>query len=155
MKKIIKVILPFLVIALCKLTININFKPIKQAIKIHELNNDISYIVVIPAKVTGADWMIIDSNNCKFDEEDYIRIVGNEPKFLDFSIQYADNKFICYGKYVQEDYEDETGIYDVFESSAWDIVYPIKRNSIFSFFMPKSYLTELDITQVDGSVMSK
>lgn len=132
---------------ICKMTIVIKYKPVKQAVKIQELNCDITYIVVVPVKVTGADWMIIDSKNCKFDGEEYIKIIGNEPEGLDFSIEYASNKFVCYGKYVQEDYKDETGVYDVFYATSWDIMYPIERNSILSFFLPKSYLTDLDITQ--------
>lgn len=146
MKKIIKFfVLVMAVIILVEVTMVLWLPPIKKAIKFEDIEKSKSYIIVKTARVTGSDWIVVDSNNTYFDVEKYIRIEGVEPDGYNFGIEYGNNSFVCYGEYIKKDYSDDTGTYDIFKSNSWDILYPIQRNSLLGFLMPKSYLSKYDL----------
>lgn len=139
MKKVIILLLLFLVVVF-----GIYFyRPIKFSVKIDELPNK-TYILVEPCATTLANWKIIGNQDEKFKTPLYVRLEGNGPAGFNYDFEAGKNTFICYGVF-KEDGELEGEVFKVFEVTDWDILYPVKRNSLFSFCLPKSFICGADM----------
>lgn len=115
------------------------FKPLKYAVEIAKLQSqDKDYIICELVKTTGFKWRTSDG--------ELISVIGCDPMdmFCSYSIEYGHNKFILYGEFLSDMYEIEGEFFRIFNCKDWDVVYPINRDSLFNFIMPKNYLCEFD-----------
>lgn len=143
MKRILKILL-LVILVIAAIFLCTNFYPVKWSVTRQQLDDRKDYILVEPYLVTVAPWKIIEDKNGKYDDYCAVRLVGNEPNEFNSSVDLGHNIFVCYGKFLEDgNLAGET--YKVFEVENWDILFPIKRNSIFSPFMPKSFLCKADI----------
>lgn len=123
--------------------------PIQRAVKPDELYDlDEPYFFVKWARVTGSDWMIIGDQNGEYSEAKYVVLQGKIPDIVkNYDIATGGNVYVCYGEYIGEEefMGDRFGVYN---STGWDILYPVKRNAIFPFW-PKGYLCRRDVMGID------
>ena len=98
---------------------------------------DANYILIKDQTATISTWRVLDDT---IDNND-VWLTGNYPKFGAYEILTGDNTYVCYGHYI-ENYNSDAGTCPQFKSNGWDILYPVKRNSIFPY--PKSYLCNFD-----------
>jgi len=122
----------------------IGFIPVKKAVNEDSLDKNDEYIVVVVQKATISEWRIIGDNNGEHSIQEDVRLLGNAPSGYNYGIEFGFNTFICYGKY------DGTGDlhgerYEIFVVERWEILYPVKRDSIFAWALPKTYLCRYDL----------
>ena len=86
---------------------------------------------------TISPWKIIDKTLDKHD----VWLSGEYPNLESYAILTGDNTYICYGTYI-DDYDSPAGTCLQFKSTDWDILYPVKRNTLLPY--PKSYLCNFD-----------
>ena len=121
--------------------------PIKIAIKSAELKNlDEPYYLVKWTRTTATTWMLIGDHTGEYAEARYVALQGATPDIVEnYDIATGDNVYICYGEYTGEKQtpamEETLHTYNL---TGWDILYPVNRNSVFSFW-PKSYLSRMDM----------
>lgn len=122
------------------------YYPQKVAIKESDLKEvkGEEYIICEPCLVTGFEGQIVESTT---GYEGYVFIEGelsNVHAIIKNEIT-SNNKFVLYGKFVdQRDFYNE-GMYPVFQSDRWDILAPIKRGtSLPKLLSPPYGLTWLD-----------
>ena len=120
------------------------FAPVKFAIKQEDLRDTESYIIVQVQHSTAVSiWVAVGDNNGKYNEPVSINLLGDEPQLYSYEIEFGGNQFVCYGNYLDEgDFHGE--VYKNFEITGWDILYPIKRDSLFNFILPNSYICRYD-----------
>ena len=101
------------------------------------------YIICEPCMVTGFDWQITESAT---GYEGYVFIEGELSDIHNIikNEVTSHNKFVLYGEFVGEkDFYGE-GMYPVFKSRDWDIIYPVKRSTPWIPFAPKYCLAQMD-----------
>ncbi len=114
----------------------LNYFPVNFAVK--EIQNDgRDYILVAQTKTTGFQWCKVEADGTV---EDYILLKGNAPPNYDYPNRLYDteNIFVCWGEYREREVVDGT-ISEVFNVDEWDIMYPIKRNSLLPDFLNPEY----------------
>lgn len=122
------------------------FFPIKFAVSEDELDliNDPDYYIIEATDATGGFWFGYNKNE---KEVYFLNLKGNSFENIlgcsilgSFNTVRIKNKFIIYG----EKYKVlEPFSYDI-NIVKWDIVAPIKRDSIYGFIANKNYLTLWD-----------
>lgn len=138
-----KIIAGFLFLIFCGYQIT----PVKAAIRPDELEKlNTPYYLVKWTRTTQSTWMIIADENGAYAQAEYVSLQGEIPDIVqNYDIATGDNVYLCYGEYRGE---IETAAREEpmreYYLSGWDILYPVKRNAIFSFW-PKSYLCQMDI----------
>jgi hypothetical protein len=128
-----------------------NLIPIKMAVNrdakfIKKSNNFEDAIICKNEQVTGATWAMIGNKNGLFADNkgEYIHIEGSTPEnALNSSLLKTPNKYIFYGKFTGNRTVDGEKN-RVFLVSAWEIVYPVKRDTIRGFFTSSKYLNIFD-----------
>lgn len=129
--------------AIVLLAVLAGFIPMKQAIKRGGLDKSGNYIIVKVQKATLSEWIAIGDNNGNYDTPKNVRLTGNAPFGYNYNVEVGDNTFVCYGK------DDGVGFlqdekYETFNAERWEILYPVKRNSLFDWILPDSYLCRFD-----------
>lgn len=115
------------------------FKPLKYAVEMPKVQyQDKDYIICKLVKTTGFKWRTLDG--------ELISVIGCDPMdvFCSYGIEYGHNQFILYGEFSFDMYEFEGEFFRIFNCKDWDIIYPINRDLLFDYFMPKNYLCEFD-----------
>lgn len=134
--------------------IYIFLKPIKYAIKMTDKNTYHNYFLCESITVTGAKWRL--NYNKKQENKygkpfQYIHLIGKSPEkslkieLLDSSI--VNNTFLLQGYFTSRDYYPFYDIIDdveVLHITDWEILYPVRRDYIFHFLLPKQYLIKND-----------
>lgn len=121
--------------------------PVKFAIKADDLkNSDRSYYLVKWTRATASTWMIIGDQTGEYSEAQYVVLQGNVPDIVsNYDIAIGQNIYVCYGEYLGERENLDTGeTIGEYQITDWDILYPVRRNSVFPFW-PKSYLSQMDM----------
>lgn len=121
------------------------FYPVKFSVKKENISGK-EYILASPYDITTtmANWKITGDEHGLVNIPYYVSMQGNKPQGFNFEIYTAENIFVCYG-YFMEDEEFEGESYKVFYAQDWDILYPVKRNSMFSSIMPKAFIANIDM----------
>lgn len=119
------------------------FNPVKVAIKEEDLKSKNRYILVQVQKSTISEWVAIGDENGLFDKKIDVRIKGNEPSGYNYDLECENNTFVCYGKFTGL-VDAPAGTYQQFDATDWDILYPVKRASLFNFIMPKTSICRID-----------
>ena len=123
------------------------FFPIKMAVDEGDVESydDLEGYFITPTDATGGFWY---TNDTKEGEIYFINLIGNSPEkslsscmFGDFETVRIKNKFIVYGK--KNLVIKESKSYDM-DIVKWDIVAPIKRDSLYGFIASSKYLTLWD-----------
>lgn len=118
--------------------------PVKQAINEDSLEKSKDFIIVNAQKSTISQWIAIGGNSGYYNEHKNVKLKGTPPSGYTYSVEAGHNTFVCYGHYVEEkDFYGEK--YTVFNVESWEILYPIKRDSLFSKILPSSFLCNFDI----------
>lgn len=139
LKKIFVIVSLVLVLAVSFLF----FFPVKRALKRDELYSSQNYILVRGQKSTVSQWVAIEKSGIEFEEPQNYKLMQNHPEGFNYSVESAENIYVCFG----EDDGTETingDSYNKYNVKRWEILYPIKRNSIFAKVLPKSYLALID-----------
>ena len=138
LKKIFKFLCIFIIFIIIYV-----YTPIKVGVEYENINFNENYIIVTPIAVTVATWKIIEAKDGDFSENPYVRLSGNYPKGYNYELECGHNYFVCYGEFTAKGYlyGEE---YHNFTVENWDIITPIKRDTLFGFLYPKNYLCQLD-----------
>ena len=116
----------------------------KKALKEENIDQSKEYIIAKIQKATVSQWCAVGDNNGIYETPDNIRLKGNVPSGYNYAVETGNNVFICYGNFcATEELHGEK--YKVFNVENWEIAYPVKRNSLFNFLLPKSYLCKYDM----------
>lgn len=131
------------IVVIVLMVAGIGLYPVKRAIREADINNTVGYVVCERVRVTGFDWEVDKSHD---GYSGYIFIDGEYP--VDGQLQYGvlagRNRFVMFGEYSGER-EFYGGMYPVFKSTRWEILYPVKRDGILpSFICPKYGLSVMD-----------
>lgn len=120
--------------------------PVKYAIQEKSLENlDEQYYLVKYTLTTSSTWMIIGDNTGYYSTPKYVILEGDVPDIVkNYDIATGDNVYVCYGEYIGEKETAAQETLSAYNLTGWDIVYPVKRNSVFQFW-PKSYISRMDI----------
>lgn len=123
-----------------------NLIPIKYAAKEKNLKIEKNYILCRNQKVTGFNWLILGDINGKYKNPEDIEIIGKTPyETFNYTIDKTENTFVFYGEFIENRIKDgEDKPHKVFQASDWDILYPIKRNSLRQGFVPQKFLSVYD-----------
>lgn len=141
MRKYIRVLL--VIVLLNVFLYSLSFKPIKKAVQTSELQEK-DYIMVKALQSTAATWSIVADNYGLYEMPMEVTLTGMYPSVI-YDVQTGGNVFICYGEY-GEDIFTTAGYWNKnFRVEEWDILYPIKHNSIFSLFLSDKYLYPFEI----------
>ncbi len=156
MKRTIMAVLALLVGVLFVLLLFHIYKPIKMAVHNDQLQNAKNYIIIRLQKSTAFDWLALADENGEFDEYFGVILKGQGLPGFSEAIELAgDNKFVCYGKFggyeIPEDLDEEVRVFYV---ESWDILYPIQREAIVPFLLPKSYMCRCDFYDYDKVAMT-
>jgi hypothetical protein len=137
-KVFIIIIIIFLVVGI------ILYYPVKIAKNKDILTNNDNYIICEIVMTTGFDWRIEKSSIGKVGLVFIEGISTNLIKELSYSIIWGNNEFIMWGNFLSNKNYDG-GSYPVFEVTKWEILFPVKRETIVpSFLTPKYGLTFFD-----------
>lgn len=137
-----KYIICFLLVSLSLICVR-GFLPVKYAVKRDNLNITGDYLIVKVQKSTISQWVAIGDSKGIYDDNIDVRLTGNVPSGYNYDIETGENIFICYG--VFDGSADLHGQkYDIFNVESWEILYPVKRNSLFDKVLPDSYLCGFD-----------
>lgn len=144
-KKNVLFILLALVLLLLVFLVYLIF-PVKYAIKQENLNNsDEQYYLVKYTFTTASNWMILGDNTGYYQTPEYVVLEGDVPDIVkNYDIATGDNVYVCYGEYIGEKETAAQETLSAYKLTGWDILYPVKRNSVFQFW-PKSYISRMDI----------
>lgn len=134
----------FTVFIILFVVIGIFYIPVKHAIKVEDINNKETYIVVEVQKSTIAPWRITDSNTSHQNYIEDVMLEGNEPRGFNLGVETGENKYICYGEKNNERSLNADEKYQVFNVESWNIIFPVKRKSILQKILPKGYLCLYD-----------
>lgn len=152
MKKIILTIASIMAIIVA-----IGYIPVKFAKNIEDFDvNSDEYVICYETAVTGADWYrILEYDKAKTGNLPFEECATDVEEFnfvtKESSLSYRNNlglstgnAYIVYGEHLKEPIEDE--FYDnvAYTFEAWDIIYPVDRNTIFGSLLPKSYICVFD-----------
>lgn len=127
----------------------LNFIPIKWAVRM-PLHVEDSYVCSYTTATDG-NWYASIEDNPHLHKALYINV--NVPETSNFLMlkEIADcrkgipinNKYVFYGEIEQREAAEDT-FFNQLQPSNWDIVYPVRRDSIRNFIAPRSYLTVYD-----------
>lgn len=130
-----------------------NFLPIKMSVnpnKLYKQDKNETMFICEYGQTTGPNWVIIGDSEGEFDSEriEFIDVkwseLGKEPNS---SVLVGKNKYVLYGKFIGAKAIDGEN-YRSFEVKKWDILYPIDRFSLRSYFTPKRYLNLFDFLKI-------
>lgn len=123
------------------------FFPIKMAVNEKDIKslNNLEYYIIKPTDASGGFWVgyndieneiyFINLNGNSFEDDLGISILG------DYNTVRLKNKFVVYGK--KNITIEKSKSYDI-NVTKWDIVAPIKRDSLYGFIASSKYLTLWD-----------
>lgn len=133
------------IIMLLAVLLAFELRPVKTAISLDEIKElDGPYYLVKKEFSSAAQWIVIGDQNGEYLEPKYADLQGEFPS-VDYELQIMDNVYVCYGEYVgQRENPATTESFSIFDLSGWDILYPVKRSSVFQFW-PKGYLCRIDV----------
>ena len=133
----------YIISLVCLIALLIGFIPVKKAVKKEYLDKADNYIIVNVQKSTVSQWIAIGNNKGNYDVPRDVKLIGNVPDGYNYAVETGHNSFVCYGKFcgAGDFYGDK---YDVFNVDRWEILYPIKRDSLFNGILPNSYLCIFD-----------
>lgn len=140
-----------IIIVLYALAEVIIYKPVKLCTFGFLLNNSRQYIVCEYAEVTGFYWRITESSDGT-NIGKYVRLEGSGfdnygINILSNNIYYGHNKFVYYGSFKENSFDELFGEddYVTFYAEDWDILRPIIRFDCFpNVFKPLFYLYDDD-----------
>lgn len=119
---------------------------LKTAIRHKDIRGS-KYILCKSVLVTGYDWIAIEDENGKMTPT-YCKITGANPQGdlkLNYEFMTADNTYVFYITEKKEYYSEELKENCVeYVVSGWDILYPIKREPLSGFLLPRKYFTLKD-----------
>lgn len=121
----------------------INNIPVKRAIKYGNIDRNNTFILIKANKATVSKWFIYEDNSQQYNVPIPVRLNEDILSGYNYTIDIADNMFVCYGEYT-EDKDLKGVIYKNFNVSSWNIINPIKRDSIFESLFPKKHLNFFD-----------
>ena len=121
----------------------VKIKPQKTAIELIELSSK-EYIIVETIYTTASNWAITGDQNGSYDIPIFVTLLGNEPRLI-YDIQTGENKFVCYGKYLDDVVTLAGYTTKAFNVDEWDIIYPVDHNSLYSFILSKKILYEFEL----------
>ena len=120
------------------------YKPVKYGIKKNDVDTTGTFIVCEYVEVTGFYWRITEENGVPVNK--YAILKGSDPlDICSHSVLSGGNKFLFYGKYLDESYDSAATYADeyvVFDVEDWEIFYPVRRATYYWFLLPKKYLYE-------------
>jgi hypothetical protein len=121
----------------------IGFLPVKLAVKENQINRNRNFLIVERILTTApTTWNATSENNVKIKYPMFVKIEGKEPSYYHLSMPDGERaKFICYGKSIEK-VNTEAGEYTLFQSTDWDVLYPIGRTSKD---LPKSWICFYDL----------
>ncbi len=123
------------------------FFPVKIAVNEHNIKSydNLEYYIISPTDATGGFWVgyndkeyeiyFINLKGNSFETDLGVSILGN------FDTVRLKNKFVVYGE--KNIVIEESKSYDI-NITKWDIVAPIKRDSLYGFVASDKYLTLWD-----------
>lgn len=120
---------------------------VKTAVKENELSGK-NYILCQRARTTGFDWLMV-KNEANVKTNEFCNIIGSNPfdeLYLRHELVMARNTYVFYINEKTITYSEELQ-QDIIEYTAtgWDILYPVKRDDVASFFSSKKYITGKDL----------
>jgi hypothetical protein len=113
------------------------YYPIKTAVKESDIECTGEYVICNPAYSTGFEWGCMSSSTM-YEGGIFIEGALEKPRS---AIKYdvlPNNSFIFYGEFIGER-DSDVGKYPVFRAKNWDIIAPVKRNTIFPNFLCPQY----------------
>ena len=129
---------------------------VKTAIRKNRLPENEEYVICRWTQTTGYNW-IISSSKGLGEKHTFCRINGPTPLDLDLKYDFliSSNKYVFYVTDVREYYSDELHE-DVIEYtvSGWDILYPVRRESMITFLKTPKYILESDLNSYTGAVVN-
>ncbi|MBP3359659.1 MAG: hypothetical protein J6N52_02295 [Clostridia bacterium] len=148
MKKIGRRIL-FILLGIFLVCVILDFIPIKFAKNLNRIQFSDRMYVCEYATATDGNWEVIATNNPHLVETIYLNVKTDEQfrnlvEMTKCSLGMpVFNHYIFYGDVKKKDVGSEHYTYWL-EATDWDVVFPIQRQSIRAFYVPKSYLTIYD-----------
>ena len=143
-----------LILVIITILIVLNFVPIKFAVNIKEISHSDNAYVCSYSTATDGNWCATTFDNPNLTEDIWINIdtahdfsCWNEIVGLSRGEPVL-NKYVFYGEIEEHKVYDKI-YFKYLKSSKWDIVYPIRRNSLRALFTPPHYLTIYDYNWVD------
>lgn len=149
-KKNVILILTALILVLILTVFAYWISPVKHAIKEESLKNTGEHYYLIKyTQTTVSMWKIIGDNTGYYQTPKYVILEGDVPDIVkNYDIAIGDNVYVCYGEYIGEKETPAQEILSAYNLTGWDILYPVKRDSVFQFW-PKSYISRMDINGMD------
>lgn len=135
----------YIILTIILLILGIGFFPVKYAVKREKLDIKRSFIFIQEQKTTVSPWKAIGDQATSYFTPLNVRINGEEPSNYNYGVEIGHNTFVCYGYYSRTGDLGGSDKYSIYEATGWNIVYPIKRDSIFGSILPKSYLCVFDM----------
>lgn len=105
------------------------------------------YIICTETRVTGCNWSrIIETkeNNSTILED--FNFLGKSPLDSIYNLDIS-NSYVVYGEQLEFPIEDVNYENVKYTCNTWEILYPIKRQNILSFLLPKRYLCLWDVIE--------
>lgn len=132
---------------------SINAQPIiKTAVKKRNLPKNETFVICELVPVTGFDWKIISTNEIN-KKDTWCTIVGPTPLDLNLEIDFltSSNSYVFYVANVREYYSIEIdGTAIEYTVTGWDILYPVRRESMLTFLKTPKYILESDLNSHAG-----
>lgn len=125
--------------------------PIKNTVKIEEINQFQNCILVQETWHTGTGWEQVGDESGFLQSNQYkdVHLIGDIPfqKFYAELNRDVNNTFVCSVKYTGNYTIPNTSeTYEQYEVLEWYPLYPVKRNTILpDFFYPNDYLSLSDL----------
>ena len=120
---------------------------VKTAVRRSDLPKDGNYIICDWKWVTGYNWYVSSSEGMG-KKGTWCNIIGPSPYDLDLYYEFtiSRNKYVFYVTDVQEYYSEEMSLHMVdYTVSGWDILYPVRRESMLTFLKPPGHIIENDL----------
>ena len=145
----------FILLVCIYVSVLIGYFPLKIAKNHSEYDlNSKDYIVCMETRVTGCNWTRIIKSKSEnlLDAINNGMIVTEDFNFTDktplnslYDLEMSNNVYVVYGEQFDKPIQDE--FYDNirYTCEQWEIVYPIKRQSIIGCFLPNGYLCIWDV----------
>ncbi len=144
-KKIMLSGICILLIAIIVVSI-IGFSPVKKAVNKEAINYNKTFIIVKAQRSTISEWTVLEDNEGIIANEADVKLTGNIPSGYNYEFEIGQNQFLCYGRYMGMESQYPVSLEEImiFEVDSWEILFPIKRESLIPF-LPKNYLCKFDV----------
>ena len=124
--------------------------PVKFAIKIKQLsdNSTLNLYICEYSTATDGNWVATKEHNPWLSEAIYLNLESNEvygniSNIFKEGGEPITNRYVYWGTMRQEEVAKNFTI-NILDAEKWNIVYPIKRNTIRGLYAPKGYFTIYD-----------